>query len=169
FEYSKLEARQVKPQKEPFFISELAQDIFHNYQILAKEKNISLELKKPDDLPLVFADIALVERVLQNLIDNAIKFTPAHGKVTLELVNRNDAVEVKVADTGPGIPAQEQSFIFERYHRLKTGEIKASGSGAGLGLAIVKKILEIHNASIEVISKPNQGAAFLFQLPVHSN
>ncbi|MEM1323866.1 MAG: HAMP domain-containing sensor histidine kinase [Bacteroidota bacterium] len=168
FEYSKLEAQQVKPEKEPFFITELAQDVIHKYEILAGDKGISMELKRPDELPLVFADVALVERVLQNLIDNAIKFTPQGGKVSLELSAKEDReIEIKVSDTGPGMSEQEQSYIFERYHRLKTGEAKSNGSGAGLGLAIVKKILEIHNATIQVISQPNQGASFMFQLPVY--
>lgn len=168
FEYSKLEAQQITPNKEPFFISELVQDIFHNYQILAKKKNISFDLDIPQNLPLVFADIALVERVFQNLIDNALKFTPENGKITMALFEKGDNIEVKIADTGPGIPEHEQSYIFERYHRIKTGKIKSSnGSGSGLGLAIVKKILDIHQATIGVISKPEQGAEFFFNLPVY--
>ena len=166
FEYSKLEARQIQPQKEPFFLSELAQDILHKYEIVANEKEINLQLKSPEQLPLVFADIAMVERVFQNLIDNAIKFTPKGGEVILSFEPNNSAVEVRVTDSGPGIPKEEQAYIFERYHRVKTGEAKAYSEGTGLGLAIVKKILEIHNATIEVISNPNKGASFRFSLPI---
>jgi len=169
FEYSKLEAQQVKPKKEPFFLSDLVQDVFQKYEILAKEKNIKMDLKTSPSLPMVFADVSLVERVLQNLIDNAIKFTPEGGKISMELSEKNHQIAVKISDTGPGIPEAEQSYIFERYHRLKTGEAKDNGSGAGLGLAIVKKILEIHSATIEVINRPEQGASFLFSLPVYQN
>ncbi|MCB0643063.1 MAG: HAMP domain-containing histidine kinase, partial [Phaeodactylibacter sp.] len=102
FEYSKLEAKQIVPQKEPFFMAELAQDVLQKYQILAKEKRIHLELEAPPELPLVFADISLVERVLQNLLDNALKFTPEEGTVTMILQEGRKNVEVKIADTGPG-------------------------------------------------------------------
>lgn len=165
FEYSKLEAKQIQPQKEPFFISELANDIFQKYQILAEEKGIKMNLNMPEDLPLVFADISLVERVMQNLMDNALKFTPKDGSVTIELNAMEKNVEVKVADTGPGIPENEQSFIFERYRRAE--KQKGSSNGTGLGLSIAKKIMEIHNSNLWVQSQPNKGATFLFQLPAY--
>ena len=167
FEYSKLEAKQIEPQKEPFLISELAMDLFSKYQILAKSKNIKLEIERDENLPLVFADIALVERVMQNLLDNALKFTPENGTITLILRNRDKNVEVTVKDTGMGISEQDQTYIFERYRKAKAGT--RENFGAGLGLAIVKKILDIHNASIKVISKPDHGSAFQFALPVYSS
>ncbi len=167
FELSKLEANQVKAQKEPFFIHELAQDVFHKYQILADKKGIKIELNMDDKLPLVFADIALVERVMQNLMDNALKFTPKDGAVKIGLHALDKSVEIKVSDTGPGIPENEQSFIFERYN--KNQAVEGNKLGTGLGLAIVKKILDIHNSTIEVISQPNKGATFFFQLPVYTN
>ena len=165
FEYSKLEARQIQPQKEPFFIAELAQDIFQKYQIIAKQKNIELRLDQPQNLPLVFADLGLVERVIQNLMDNALKFTPAGGKVTMTLEALNQNVEVRIADTGRGIPESEQSVIFERYR--KATDAATPGTGAGLGLAIAKKILELHDVTIRVQSKLNEGTAFWFQLPAY--
>ncbi|MCO6488149.1 MAG: HAMP domain-containing protein [Phaeodactylibacter sp.] len=165
FEYSKLEAEQIQPEKEPFLLSELAHDVSVKYQILAQEKNIEIRLDAPAELPLVFADVALVERVLQNLMDNALKFTPPGGKVAIQLRNRSKGVEVRVSDTGPGIPESEQAHIFERYRKSEATENKKVGTG--LGLAIVKKILEIHNAAIQVQSKPGQGAAFWFLLPAY--
>lgn len=167
FEYSKLEAKQIEPHKEPFLISELAMDLFYKYQILTKERSIELNIEMEDGLPLVFADIALVERVIQNLMDNALKFTPKGGEIILSLSHSANNVEVVVKDTGMGISEQEQKYIFERYRKAKTST--KENFGAGLGLAIVKKILDIHNASIKVISKPNHGAAFQFDLPVYTN
>jgi signal transduction histidine kinase len=164
FEYSKLEARQVKPQKEPFFPSELVADLFRKYQILAEEKDITLELNCPPKLPLVFADVSLVERVIQNLLDNALKFTPAGGMVRLILTERNDEIEVRVQDNGPGIEAEKQAFIFERYRQA--GKTNNELEGAGLGLAIAKKILELHNSTIRVRSRINEGTSFWFRLPV---
>ena len=165
FEYSKLETDQIQPEKEPFLLSELAQDVFVKYQILAREKNIEIRLDAPPELPLVFADVALVERVLQNLMDNALKFTPPGGSVAIQLKNRPKGVEIRISDTGPGIPESEQSHIFERYR--KSTSVENIKVGTGLGLAIVKKILEIHNAAIQVQSKPGQGAAFWFMLPAY--
>jgi signal transduction histidine kinase len=161
FEYSKLEAKQIEAQKEAFFISDLVQDIFHKYQVLAQEKSISLEVDIPKNLPLVFADISLVDRVLQNLIDNALKFTPNNGTVRIVLQKMNESVEVKIADNGPGMSEEAQSAIFERYNKSQN----QANLGAGLGLAIVKKILELHDATIKVQSQLNKGTAFMFELP----
>ncbi|MEM6726795.1 MAG: HAMP domain-containing sensor histidine kinase, partial [Bacteroidota bacterium] len=167
FELSKLEAKQIQPKKEPFFITELAQDMIHKYEILAKEKNIEIQLELDPNIPLVFADVGLVERVLQNLLDNALKFTPSDGKVTLEIEEKGKSVQVKVLDTGPGVPDHVQSLIFDRYQQAKHQGDKTK-MGAGLGLAIARKIMEIHDSTIEVVNRPTSGAAFFFDLPVYS-
>lgn len=164
FELSKLEANQVKPNKEPFLIEELAQDVFQKYQILAQKKDVKMDLQLDEQLPLVFADISLVERVMQNLMDNALKFTPQKGTVTISIHKLKEAVEVKISDTGPGIPKEEQSYIFERF---ETKQRHGNKQGTGLGLAIVKKILEIHDSVVSVKSEPNEGATFFFNLPAY--
>ena len=165
FEYSKLEAKQIQPKKEPFFITELVQDVMAKYKILTEKRDITLNLNYSKELPMVFADVSLVERVIQNLMDNALKFTPDNGEITLNLEEDKNGVEIRISDTGPGITEEEQAHIFERYFKAKNNESKSGG--AGLGLAIVQKILEIHNATIQVTSKPNQGASFFFQLPTY--
>ncbi len=165
FEYSKLEAKQIEPKKEPFFVSELAQDVTAKYQILAKAKDIKIVLNKKENLPLVFADLSLVERVIQNLMDNALKFTPEGGTIGIDLDVTDNNVSIQVKDTGPGIPEDQQAHVFERYRKAdRTGNKQA---GAGLGLAIVKKILELHDTSIHIKSKMNEGTAFMFQLPAY--
>ncbi|MEM9329142.1 MAG: HAMP domain-containing sensor histidine kinase [Bacteroidota bacterium] len=164
FEYSKLEANQIEPVKEPFMISELVSDLHMHYQILAEKKGITLGLEVEEQLPLVFADIGLVERAIQNLMDNALKFTPKGGVVTMQLRSQQSEVEVLIKDTGLGIPEQDQALIFERYRQSKTGKDQ---TGAGLGLAIVKKIIEIHDSTISVLSRPNAGTTFRFSLPVY--
>ena len=166
FEYSKLEAKQIEPHKEPFFISELAQDVAHKYQILAEQKNIKIDLDISKNLPLVFADLSLVERVIQNLMDNALNYTPENGEIILAVSEVNEQVEIRIKDNGPGISEKEQAFIFDRYRQAsRNGKGK---KGAGLGLAIVKKILELHDSTIQVKSKLNEGTAFMFQLPAYS-
>ena len=165
FDYSKLEAKQIQPQKEPFYLQELVHDILQKYQLLAREKDIGLNMDTPENLPMVFADVALVERVIQNLMDNALKFTPPGGSVTIALRSLNTKVEVRVADTGPGIAEKDQAAIFERYRQKSPRGHKEKG--AGLGLAIARKILELHDATIRVQSKMNEGTAFMFQLPAY--
>ncbi len=163
FQYAKLEANLVKPEKESFFISELASDVMISYQLKAKERNIHLEMETPDNLPQVFADIALTERVFQNLLDNAFKFTPDNGTIIIQLSEAAGGVKIQVADTGTGIAPEELAFIFERYKQLeKESPIE---KGMGIGLAVVKKILELHQTSIEVISEPGKGTMFGFILP----
>ncbi len=165
FEYSKLEANQVEPQKEQFLITELVSDILMKYEMLAKDKKIELRMDSPGHLPAVFADISLVERVIQNLLDNSLKFTPEHGRITITLQGKMTGIEVSVSDTGSGIPLKDQPYIFERHKQLPgTGAIVYEGMG--LGLAIVKKILDLHQAAINIKSSPGAGTSFRFQLPV---
>jgi signal transduction histidine kinase len=164
FEYSKLEANQVQPNKEQFLVSELVSDILMKYEMPAKNGNIHLRMESPGDLPAVFADIALVERAIQNLLDNALKFTPQGGRITITLQNRITGIEVSVADTGSGIPLKDQPYIFELYKQLPDHE-NANHDGMGLGLAIVKKILDLHHAAINIKSVPGAGTIFWFQLP----
>ena len=164
FEYSKLEARQIMPEKQPFPMAELAYDVKSKYSMIAENRGINLVLEIPENLPLVFADISLVERAIQNLMDNALKFTPEEGEITLKIESDAENIQVSIHDTGPGIPEEEQSYIFERYRQV---EPKKKNAGSGLGLAIVKKILEIHDSTIQVISKPRQGTTFTFSLPAY--
>lgn len=165
FEYSKLEAREIIPEKEPFQIADLIQDIIMKFEVIASEKNMKLKMDASPQLPMVFADIGLVERAISNLIDNAIKYGKLNGSVNIELRSNADSVGVHVSDDGPGIPESDQSQIFERYHRGDRTEM--GKKGAGLGLAIVKKILEIHDQSIRVFSEAGKGATFMFNLPAY--
>ncbi len=165
FEYSKLEAQEISPKKEPFLVSDLIQDIIQKFQVIAKEKNIEIILEAPKDLPMVFADIGLVERAISNIVDNALKYSNNGGKVEISLSPTDDDVLINITDDGPGIPEKEQSYIFERYRRLD--RTRSDRKGAGLGLAIVKKILEIHNQSIRVLSESGKGASFIFNLPAY--
>ncbi|MBM1107077.1 HAMP domain-containing histidine kinase [Aurantibacter crassamenti] len=162
FEYSKLEAEQVVPVKEPFSITELSYDLIAKFKVLAEKKEISLELENPKENCMVFADVSLVERALQNLIENALKYTEPKGKVTLSLKKEGKNIEINITDTGTGIPVNEQPFIFDRYKQV---DKSAKKQGSGLGLAIVKKIMELHDTTITVLSKPKEGSSFIFNLP----
>lgn len=167
FQYAKLEANIVIPEKESFLINELASDILMTYQLKAAERNIQLEIKAPSRLSPVFGDIALTERVFQNLLDNAFKFTPHGGNITIELAQTVSGVSVKIVDTGAGIPFEDQPYIFERYKQLN--KERNNTSGMGIGLAIVRKILELHQTTIQIFSEPGKGTAFQFTLPLRNN
>ena len=164
FEYSKLEAEQVSPVKEPFSITELSHDLIAKFKVIAERKQIALVLDNPSDNSMVFADVSLVERALQNLIENAIKFTEPNGKVVLSIKRKDKNVEINITDTGTGIPLSEQPYIFDRYKQVEKNTKK---QGYGLGLAIVKKIMDLHDTTITVLSKPKEGSSFIFNLPAY--
>ena len=165
FELSKLESNQIKLNKEPFQLQELAKDMTHQYEILAQQRGINLYLDPVENLPLVHGDIALVERVIQNILDNALKFTPENGIIHINLSHNKSHVKVEIQDSGSGIPENKHSAIFERYIKSEPSEKQKIGSG--LGLAIAKKIIELHDSSIQVKSKLNMGSTFSFHLPVY--
>lgn len=166
FELSKLESKQVTPKKEPFFINELIQDVAQKYLILARRKGVLIQSVISNNIKLVNADVALIERVLQNLIDNALKFTPEGGTITIKTNELENDVQIEVADTGVGIPEEQIPFVFDRYH-IGDKRLSLDKNNTGLGLAIVRKILEIHDATISLTSKINQGTSFSFQLPYY--
>lgn len=167
FELSKLEAKQIEPSKEAFFINELIDDISQKYTLIAEQKGITIESKISNESCLVYADVSLIERVFQNLIDNAIKYTPKNGTITLAIANDNNQVEIKVCDTGDGIPKEQIPFVFDRYH-IGDKRISLDKKSTGLGLAIVKRILEIHDSTIQLSSSIGHGTTFSFHLPQYA-
>ena len=164
FELSKLEAKSIVPHFEQFSIAELLLDNVLKYRILAEEKRITIHTNMPKDIALVSGDIGLIDRVLQNLIDNALKFTPAGGTVIAGLKRMDGHVEISIADNGPGITPEKIPHIFERYAHFDYSD--AGKGGLGLGLAIVMKTLELHNTTINVKSRVEEGSIFYFLLPV---
>lgn len=117
----------------------------------------------PADLPPVYVDAARVEVVLRNLLENALKYTPAHQPVRIVALQKGREVEVRVEDRGPGVPLEHRQRIFDRFYRVPG----LRASGAGLGLAICKGFVEAHGGRIWVEENPGGGAAFVFTLPVH--
>jgi signal transduction histidine kinase len=166
FELSKLEAREKKPKPESFSLAELIQDVHQKNLIFAETKKIELKTNFPYDLPIAHADIGMMERVIQNLLENAIKFTPEGGKIELKLKQDDENIIVSVQDSGEGIKPTELPYIFDRYNRGKRIGLK-SNEGLGLGLAIVKKILEVHNIEIKVESEEGKGTTFSFKVPIY--
>ena len=164
-ELAKLDSSDIRVEREPFNLSELAHDVVQKFQLKAAEKQIALSTKIEEDLPFVDADIGLIERVLENLIENAIQNTPRGGAISLVLTPQNDDITIQVKDTGCGIPPEELAYIFDRFYQLDKSR-KSGQDHSGLGLAITKKILKLHDRSINVASALGSGTTFSFQLPV---
>ena len=162
FELAKLEAKETKPRPEQFSLGELVQDIVQKFELLARERNVRIKTAIPRDLPFVYADLRLIERVLDNLLDNALRHT-ADGEVRLSLRGVPDGVQLEVADTGVGIPPEDLPFIFDRFYKAK-GPGTDPTRGSGLGLAIAQRIATLHGSRIDVASRVGMGTRFRFRL-----
>ena len=175
FELAKLECEVIQPQLEAFSLPELVNDVLQKFAHAAREKQVSLRVQLPesgaeghpdaDPLP-VRADLGMIERVLTNLIDNALRHTPAGGQIELALRHAGEGtaqhVEVCVADSGSGVPDALRGQLFERPSPLRDGQGRTSG---GLGLLIVKRILSLHGSQIQLDPGAGVGARFRFALP----
>ena len=164
FELSKLEAKQVVPDIEPFSITELAQDVVMQFASLAEKKDITLVHEFEPNLSMVVADLSLIDRVLGNLIKNALEHTPEKGKITLCLTQGESSISVSVIDTGKGIQPEDVPHIFDRYYSGNKKTLDGLSS-TGLGLTIAHKILEAHQKELKVDSTPDVGTTFSFTLP----
>ena len=167
FELAKLEAQDTVVHSEPFSLNELVQDVLQKFELSARGKNINIVTNIGKALPFAYADIALIERVLENLVENAIRFTPENGSVSIVMNHEGDHIRVMVSDTGPGIAEQDLQRVFDRFYQPDGGR-KGKEGHSGLGLAITKRILQLHGSSIQVRSALHSGTSFTFDLPVSS-
>ena len=166
FELSKLDAGRVEPRQEVFCLAELLQDVVQDYRLAAQKRGVRLTLSTGSHMKAkVQADIAMIERVLQNLIDNALRYTAAGGEVTLGIERRGEFMEISVSDTGRGIATEHLPHVFERYWRATDADDSTAGASSGLGLAIVKRILDLHGSIVRVHSEFKRGTRFEFLLP----
>ena len=149
---------------EEFYLNDLVEDCVKSSQVLALPKAISLTFEPATDITFQ-GDEFLIRRMIVNLLDNAIKYTPSAGHVSVRLTNKDSSVEIAVADTGIGIPADATDRIFERFYRAGRARSRSDG-GSGLGLSIAKWVAEAHNGSIELNSRPGSGSTFTVLLPL---
>jgi len=166
FELAKLDSPDIQVRFESFSLAELVQDIMQKFQLTTEKKKIGLRTNFVENLPFVSGDIALIERVFENLIENAIRHTPESGFITISVVPKEEWLMVQVSDTGPGIRSEDLPHLFDRSYRQKRERPK-DADGAGLGLIITKKILELHGSDIRVASVVDAGTTFTFTLPVY--
>ncbi len=157
------EAGELHLEKSSFDMAELLRKVIEVVRAEAQEKGINLELKAESPLP-VYADAQRIRQVLNNLLSNALRYTPSGGRITVTARRIDAGVKVAVSDTGPGIPPEELPHIFDRFWRGDRSRSRSSG-GSGLGLSIAKKLVEAHGGRIEVQSKPGKGTTFCFWIP----
>ena len=165
FLLARADAGEQRLAPEDTYLAELATDAAHAVRTLAARRNITVHVEARGDLPFR-GDEALLRRLLLNLLDNAIKYTPPGGSVGVLAERRGDRLAVDVTDTGPGIPAEARERIFERFVRLEPARGDAGArSGAGLGLAIARWIAEAHGGRLELRRSGPGGSTFTVTLP----
>ncbi|MHC4739362.1 MAG: PAS domain-containing sensor histidine kinase, partial [Planctomycetota bacterium] len=165
-DFQKLEAGRMQLNIQENDITELATEAYETTLFSAKKKDVDFSLDLENNLPRAKFDYDGISRVLLNLISNAIKFTPEHGRVSLSVQKQNKQLLIRVSDTGMGIPKKDLLKIFDRFYCVHRPGKQIPGTG--LGLAIVNKIVMRHGGRIEVESQPNQGSTFTVLLPLEA-
>jgi two-component system, NtrC family, sensor histidine kinase KinB len=159
---SKIESGDTAPVRAPIQAATLAHDAAESVRVQAEARSVRLNIDAPPDLPQVFADRQQIQRVIVNLLTNAIRATAAGGTITVSGARRNGEVVFSVTDTGTGIPREYLSRIFEPFVQVPN----APQGGSGLGLTIARRIVEAHGGRLTVQSEPGRGSTFTFTVPV---
>jgi signal transduction histidine kinase len=168
FELAKLDAMNEPLERERMPVGELVQDIAQKYRLPAEDRGVSLSAELAGELLWISADVGLIERALENVLDNALRYTPEGGRIDIRLEPIGEWLRIEVCDTGPGIAASELPLVFDRFHRVqRTGEASET-RGAGLGLAIAKRAVELHGGNIHCESQVGAGTTFRFELPAET-
>ena len=159
---ARFDSKEAALEVAPLDLNLLLKEVLSDIKILAAEKDIEINFASKEEI-ILKADKKQLRRVFMNLLDNAIKYTPRNGKITLNSLKEKNLAKIEINDTGIGIPQDEIPYIFDRFYRLDKSR---SSTGFGLGLSIAKSIVEAHKGSIEVESKLNEGASFTVYLPL---
>ncbi len=158
------DAGMLKMDRTPVDLVLVAEEVLHRLGPRAAAKAVNLTLGQIEPLE-VSGDLVHLRRLLFNLVDNAIKYTPANGAVRVAIARSDHFAVLSVEDTGIGIPPEEQQKVFQRFYRSADARSQAQG-GSGLGLSIVKSITEAHEGRIEVKARPGRGSVFKVYLPL---
>ena len=147
-------------------VSALLQNIVNKFTPQAQQSNIELQVNIPDELPMLLADGDRLAQVFTNLVDNALKFTPANGSISLAAKPVGAEMELSITDTGSGVPEDALPRLFDRFYRVDQSRVGGKKHSTGLGLAIVKEIVQAHGGRIGVRSQAGQGTTFIIHLPL---
>jgi two-component system phosphate regulon sensor histidine kinase PhoR len=164
---ARMDAGKLEVEFSPVSLTELIEGCAETTLLKASRKEIVLEIEIPLGLPSVRGDARLLREVLQNLLDNAIQYTPNGGKIQVNATATAREAVVTVSDTGIGIPLADQERIFERFYRVDAARSREAG-GTGLGLSIAKHIVEVHGGRLWVESAVGSGSRFSFSVPLAS-
>ena len=162
-ELSRIETGKAELKKEPIDLNKLVEEVIAQLSPQAERQQLSISREFATNLPSVLADKDRVRQVITNLVHNAIKFTPAGGRITITSRALEGSVVVHIADTGIGIPEEDLPRVFERFYK---GDKARAGGGTGMGLAIAKHVIQAHGGSIWVRSEEGEGSTFAFSLPL---
>jgi signal transduction histidine kinase len=163
FELARLDSPDLTLRSETFSLGDLAQDVVVKFRLEARKKGIRLNLDLQDGLPLVRGDVGLLDRVLCNLVGNAVRHTPEGGEITVGASAPGGRVRMRVSDSGPGIPPDRLTTVADRGPAEGAGT--PADAGSGLGLSIAGKILALHGSPMRVESAPDAGTTISFELP----
>lgn len=166
FELAALEASEKQPVPEPFPLAELVHDVVQKHDRAARDNQLTLTLSGDPALPTAYADLAMTERVMDNLISNAIAYSPAGGHIDVVVGQVGGEPEVCVRDSGTGISEQDLPHIFDPFYR---GEATDGSGHAGLGLAIARRIMTLQGGDIRVENLASGGASFCIRLPAYAS
>jgi two-component system phosphate regulon sensor histidine kinase PhoR len=166
-ELSRIEAGKLDLEFRPVSLLHLIESCLVAAQLKAEPKQIALEVQLPPGLPSVRGDSNRLQEVLQNLLDNAVQYTPLGGRIEVSAIGKDSQCVVTVADTGIGIPQAEQERIFERFYRVDAARSREAG-GTGLGLSIARHIVDAHGGKLWVESEVGEGSRFHFSIPASS-
>ncbi len=164
-ELSQIETGNIVLMNDHFDLVKLVDEIIDDFEQQASAVDVTIKRSKKPPISIVFADFVRIRQVIQNLISNGIKYNKVGGKVRIKIIDKDDCVEVQIADTGVGIPTEDLTQIFKRFYRVDKSRTKIKNRASnGLGLAIVKHLLGAHNATVSVKSKIGKGSVFSFSL-----
>jgi signal transduction histidine kinase len=158
------QSEQVLVRREPVSLTELARQAIQEHTARAKKSGLTLVENIPDSSPPVVGDKDQLSQVFDNLLGNAIKFSPRNSQIVVTVEDMGTMIQASVSDQGIGIPQDQQKQIFERFYQID-GSARRRFGGAGLGLAIVKRILEAHEGRVWVESEPGRGSTFYITVP----
>jgi len=165
FELAKLDALHEPVERERLPVGELVQDVAQKFSLNARDRGVSLNAGLEGGQTMIMADVGLMECALENVLENALRYTPDGGRIDIHLAVADQRLRIEIRDTGPGISPNDVSQVFDRFYRAQRAAGADDDRGAGLGLAIAKRAAELHGGSLCCESLVGEGTTFRFELP----
>jgi signal transduction histidine kinase len=161
---SKIQATDHEVSMEPLSIGDLLMDCVMAVKPICDERQLMISVGIPKGVPLVHGNVELLERIVRNLVDNAIRYTPPRGRIDVSVAQLDTKIRVTVHDTGVGIPEDQLSAVSERF--VRGGNVKGRTQGSGLGLSVASEVARLHGGQLKILSREGEGTAIIFDLSV---